>query len=133
MRAGEYGRTIYTEAEFAQEGERRFGPKGRDWRFVCPNCKTVQTWREFVELGGMTPEECESMVGFSCIGRLVKGRGCDWSLGGLLKIHTVEIEFHDGHKRPVFEFDEAAPLIVPCCDWDRDKDGNCGRHPKGRR
>ncbi len=43
---------------------------------------------------------------FSCIGRWVKDRGCDWTLGGLLQIHNTEVVTDDGDTVPVFDFAE---------------------------
>lgn len=41
-------------------------------------------------------------VFFNCIGRYVKGNGCDWSLGGLLQINKVSV-LKDAQVFPVFE------------------------------
>ena len=46
----------------------------------------------------------DGVVYFSCIGRWVPGIGCDWTLGGLLRIHTLEVINGQGDKIPVFEF-----------------------------
>ncbi|ULH17432.1 hypothetical protein MF271_19115 (plasmid) [Deinococcus sp. KNUC1210] len=84
------------------EGERLFGPRARDWAFRCPSCGSIQTPAEFVELG-CTPEEAVSRATFSCIGRWHPTRGCDWTLGGLLQIHKLEVEA-EGQTLRVFEF-----------------------------
>lgn len=101
-------RTITREAWLA-EAKARFPDKtSKDWRFVCPVCGESQSMQEFVD-AGMTREEAQSRGFFSCIGRWVKGRGCDWTLGGLLTIHSTEVLDDEGHAHPVFEFAEAVP------------------------
>ena len=93
---------------------------------VCPICKTVQSMASLVKAGA-TQEEAERMIGFSCEGRLTNAgpmpgnasakrkatRGCDWSLGGLFKLHKLEVEDEEGAKHPRFEIatpDEAQAL-----------------------
>ena len=80
--------------------------------FVCPICGTVQSMASLVEAGA-TAEKAESIIGFSCEGRLTKAgpfkkanagsvRGCDWSLGGLFRLHKLEVD--DGARiHPLFE------------------------------
>ncbi len=55
--------------------------------------------REF----GITAMEAGGRAHYSCDGRL-GGKGCDWSLGGLLMIHTLEvISSTTGRYNPSFE------------------------------
>ncbi len=89
--------------------------------FVCVICGTVQSIASLV-LAGATPEEAERMVGFSCEGRLTKAgpwpspkknsadvrkrrqrRGCDWTLGGLFRVHKLEIVIEGEPPYPRFE------------------------------
>lgn len=89
-----------------------FGIDTMAWRFRCARCDTVQSLRDFIA-AGMTDEAARPLVGFSCIGRLGKGTGCDWTLGGFLLIHRRLIVFPDGQKAPVFEFDDVAtPMLI---------------------
>lgn len=86
--------------------------------FICPACATVQSIHDFI-VAGVDPAKAEEFVGFSCIGRLthrkapplLKDRGtqigCNWTLGGLLGIHVVEIIGEDGKHHPVFEIANA--------------------------
>lgn len=93
----------------------------RNVAFVCPVCGTVQSIASLI-LSGADPVSVERSVGFSCEGRFnnagpwvsVKDnspkakarrriRGCDWTLGGIFKIHTVEVILPDGSKQPAFE------------------------------
>lgn len=105
-------RRTMTHAEWIAEAERRFGKKAMDWRFACPSCGEDQSMKEFVD-AGMTVEEAQSRGYFSCIGRWVKGRGCDWTLGGLFQIHSLDVLDEEGKKHPVFEFAEPAQVGVP--------------------
>jgi len=40
----------------------------------------------------------------SYINRWQAGKGCNWTLGGLFQIHTLETVDADGNATPVFEF-----------------------------
>ena len=84
----------YTRDEWIREGCRLFGRDLRAWRFRCPRCKNVATGREFAEVGARPDDMAKC-----CIGRFVKGRGCDWAAYGLLDICTVHVDC-----QPVFEF-----------------------------
>lgn len=87
---------------------------------TCPICGTVQSMASLVRAGA-TPEQAERSIGFSCEGRYSnsgewpsdknkgakakarrKLRGCNWTLGGLFKIHQLEVETEDGEKHPRF-------------------------------
>lgn len=75
-----------------------------DVKFRCPRCGTVQSARDLIEAGaGKNLDEVEGYLAFSCVGRFTKDKGCDWTLGGLLKIHTFEVVTPDGQKHPRFE------------------------------
>lgn len=80
----------------------------------CPMCDTVQSLASLVAAGA-TPEEAERLIGFSCEGRLTDAgpppnkptekrrvRGCNWTLGGLFKLHRLEV-IADGEPHPRFE------------------------------
>lgn len=116
-----------TQDEFLAEAKRRFGEKVANWKFVCPMCGTVQSigqLRDAVIASGGTKEDVHGYIGFSCIGRFtgqgdggitVKSRGekwdkgCNWTLGGLFQMHTLEVDI-DGHKRPTFELADKEEL-----------------------
>lgn len=75
--------------------------------FICPACGTVQSGRDLMKATGKPFAEIERHLGFSCIGRFTGAgpvekkrggqRGCDWTLGGLLRIHSLEVV--DGDER----------------------------------
>lgn len=92
-----------------------------DYAFRCPMCGTVQSGRSLVVAGAMR-DAVQNLIGFSCEGRLTGAgpwpsekdksakararrfkRGCDWTLGGFLKLHTLEVETADGKVHPHFE------------------------------
>lgn len=92
-----------TLAQWREKAEPMFGKDIKQWKFQCPVCKQTQSLQEFIDAGVKEPE---SKFYFSCIGRFVKGRGCDWTLGGLLQIHKTEVVSEEGKPIPVFEFAE---------------------------
>ena len=94
-----------TLEEYKTKGNRLFGEKLRDWKVVCPQCKTVQSGQDFAD-AGLKIDEIQDYFGFSCIGRLTKKKGCDWSLGGLFKIHVLVVITPDGKEHPRFDFAE---------------------------
>lgn len=87
--------------DWVKTGEELFGKNPRAWKFKCPRCGSVQTMEDFTEIGFAKPQQ---VVHYSCIGRWKDGVGCDWTLGGLFKIHTVEILMPSGDVRPSFEY-----------------------------
>lgn len=113
-----------TQDEFLAEAQARFGEKARNWKFVCPMCGTVQSVQQLLDAvisAGGTHDDFQKYVGFSCIGRFTGQRdagiaaknrgekwdkGCNWTLGGLLKCHELEVVMPDGRHRPTFELAE---------------------------
>lgn len=85
--------------------------------FKCPMCGAVQSGTSLIAAGaGKSFEEVESVLGFSCIGRWTgaksprkehDGEPCNWSLGGLLQTHNLEVLTPDGEHHP--RFDIASP------------------------
>lgn len=89
----------------------------------CPICGTVQSMQSLIDAGA-SDGEAERQVGYACIGRLTgsgphkpgeaPGRGCDWTLGGLFKLHELEVVV-DSHREPFFAFatpEEAQALMA---------------------
>jgi len=95
-------------ADYRAEGTKRFGEDRKKWLYVCPICKTVQGYGDFKRLPEeMSDDKIASYLAFSCIGRFTEGKkGCDWTLGGLFQIHTLEVIDDEGRKHPRFEFAE---------------------------
>jgi hypothetical protein len=88
-------------AEWQAEGVEKFGEDMHQWRFKCPVCEETQSFREFVNARIENPD---AKFYFSCIGRWVKDRGCDWTLGGLFRIHKTEVIDPEGTVIAVMEW-----------------------------
>ena len=90
--------------DFIAEGEKSFGKDRKKWQFICPSCKTKQSFEDFKNHTEVKSKDIQDYLGFSCIGRYTKEKiGCDWTLGGFLRIHELEVETLDGEKHPRFE------------------------------
>lgn len=85
-----------------------------DLAMKCPICGTIQSANDLIKVGaGKDFAEVEPYLGFSCIGRWTDagphktgengGGGCDWTLGGLFKLHKLEVVMSGGEKHPGFE------------------------------
>lgn len=81
----------------------------------CPICGTVQSMTSLIKAGA-PPDRVDGYLGFSCEGRFsgtgpwkpndagrAAVRGCDWSLGGLLKLHRLVVVTDDAEEHPRFE------------------------------
>lgn len=91
--------------------------------FKCPMCATVQSMQSLISAGA-GPDEAgvEKYIGFSCVGRFTgagsprkkpDGKPCNWTLGGLFRLHKLEVLTPDGEAHPHFEVatpEEAAAL-----------------------
>jgi len=93
--------------DFKQEAIKRFGEDAKYWKFVCPKCGTIQSAMDFREHTDVKLGDISQYIGFSCIGRFTDKMGCDWTLGGLFKIHKIEIIAEDGSHHPRFELAKA--------------------------
>ena len=91
------GAKTMTHAEWLNEGKRRFGEYVENYKFKCPKCGNVASGQEFKDAG------CEpGAMAQECIGRYVKGKGCDWAAYGFFDICTLHIS--DLDNAPVFEY-----------------------------
>ena len=80
--------------------------------FVCPICKTVQSTASLMKAANRDEDYVENYIGFSCIGRWTNagehkeghdGHGCDWTLGGFLHLHELEVIDEQGKHHMRFE------------------------------
>lgn len=81
--------------------------------FKCPLCGTLQTAADLIAAGaGEDFEAVEKYLGFSCVGRFTgagparkkpDGKACNYTLGGLFKLHKLEVITQDGNRHPRFE------------------------------
>lgn len=93
---------IMTIAEFQAEMKKQGLPPA-DCTFECPRCKTLQSANDMIKAGaGEDFDAVQGYIGFSCIGRFDKTQGCDWTLGGLLRLHELEVIDADGKHHPHF-------------------------------
>lgn len=70
--------------------------------FRCPHCGHIQSPASLVQY--MEGKDAGNTAYCCCEGRFNSGGpGCDWTLGGMLRIHTLEVITDDGHVVPVFE------------------------------
>lgn len=88
------------QAEIKAQGKDRI----EDVEFICPRCETKQCAQDLINAGaGTSFDDVEKYLGFSCVGRFTKDKGCDWTLGGLFRIHKLEVITPDGEAHPRFE------------------------------
>lgn len=111
-----------TEIIDLNEFRRRLKEQGvsdrRHAAFICPLCKIPQSIQSFIAIG-CSEETAERQIGFSCIGRQAgapaprkepDGQPCNWTLGGLLRLHELEVVDGEGKAHPYFEI--ATPEIA---------------------
>lgn len=94
-------RLVMNVGDWKNKATQLYGEDSKQWKFRCPRCNGVQTGQDFIDAG---IDEPEKKFHFSCIGRWVEGRGCNWTLGGLFQIHKVEVVADNGEIVPVMEF-----------------------------
>jgi len=89
--------------------------------YKCVICGTVQSMASLIR-AGCKPDQAERSIGFSCEGRFSnagpwpsdkkndaksvarrKIRGCDWTLGGLFRLHKLEVVDEYGKTHPIFD------------------------------
>ena len=80
-------------------GKSLYGEDVKTWQFTCPNCKLVNSIELNLEHG------IKSEYAYSeCIGRKVKGLGCDWAAYGLFSGPRELLNDDGSHKSYVFYF-----------------------------
>lgn len=90
--------------EWVDKAMELFGKDRKDWKFVCPICGHIQSIKSVLEHNpSLNPEDIQKWIHYSCEGRANEGQGCYWTLGGIFKIHKVEISYL-GKDIPSFEF-----------------------------
>lgn len=98
--------SIMRYEDWIAELKARFGEDSKKWAFKCPNCGNIQSPQDFIDNG---LEEHKDHAYFNCIGRYMKGKGCDWTLGGLFQINKVSV-IKDAKIFPVFEMADPISL-----------------------
>jgi len=61
-------------AIYMAKGVELYGADKTKWKFECIQCHHVQTQQDFTDAG---IADADTLAHFSCIGRFVKGVGCD--------------------------------------------------------
>lgn len=99
-----------------------------DIAFICPMCKCVQSPRDFYNVGAGTKfEDVQAFLNYSCVGRWISagsprekpdGAPCNWTLGGMLQMHTLEVVDDDGNVTPSFEPASARQALQHALDND---------------
>lgn len=99
--------------EWRAEGERRFGPDVKRWRFKCPMCGHVAAVQDFIDAGAEDPA---NRAYEECLGRYTgKGSpkegdssGCNWAAYGLFGIPKGGVYVFTGPEEGahIFEFAE---------------------------
>jgi hypothetical protein len=105
-------RTQVTKLKFREMLQEQ-GVERDDFAFICPACKSVQSAKSLIKAGaGDDFRSVSKFLGFSCVGRFVgagspskepDGKPCNWSLGGLLHLHELEVIDEDGEAHMTFE------------------------------
>lgn len=91
----------YTLEEWRAEAARRFGPP-RDWSFICPACRHIQSPAS-IEAAGCD-SDAPQLAPEVCYGRgTYKGKDCDWKAYGLFH-GPVAVKFPDGKISYAFDF-----------------------------
>lgn len=107
--------------DWKAKGRELFG-EPKDWQFLCPACGRRQSIAAAVKSLGITEKEASGFVYSSCEGRRDASVGCNWTLGGLFRIHALEIDEEGEPKNvPAFIFDgmqddagiDHTPLYMP--------------------
>jgi hypothetical protein len=103
--------TTYTQEEWRAEAVKRFGKDHKQWKFICPVCKYVQSVQDYIDA-----EAPQGAIGFSCVGRYVseskeafdvsvKEEGpCNYAGGGLFRLNPVKVILPDGSEEQAFAF-----------------------------
>lgn len=101
-----------TYEEWEKMGQQLYGKDKKEWKFKCPSCGFVQTFNDFIKEGS-SKEGAQRMIGFSCIGRVMKEKReflskkkkgpCNYAGGGLFRINPVTIT-NNGKEQSYFDF-----------------------------
>lgn len=105
---------IMTLEEFQAAIKNQGKDRVEDVTFKCPRCGTLQSAQDLIDAGvGSNLDEVEKYLAFSCVGRWSKDKGCDWTLGGLFKLHELEVITPDGERHPRFIPEAANQSVQP--------------------
>lgn len=81
-----------TRDEWLARGRELYGDDPRAWKFRCVMCGNVQSAVSVDERNPtLVGKRKDDWIFFSCEGRHTEGVGCDWTLGGLFRLHRLEV------------------------------------------
>lgn len=100
------GYPVLSLEDWKKEGERLFGPDKKNWKFICPNCGHIQSYRDFIK-GGINAD----LAAVNCASRHgLGGRpDCKWTTGGLFRIGGCYVINHNYMPVLVFAFADNKP------------------------
>lgn len=89
-----------------EEGKQKYG-SFEQFKIQCPSCGHIQTPQDFATIGLSK----ESAL-FSCIGRHLPEKGCNWSAGGLLNtLGKGRVILKDLVPHEIFSFEDNSNVI----------------------
>jgi hypothetical protein len=91
-----------SRVDWFELGTKLYGPDPRKWEFRCVFCAHVQS-HEAAKARKPDIGDTSNWIFCCCEGRYNKDVGCDWTLGGLFRIH----------KREVVDDREGKPEYIP--------------------
>ena len=116
-----------TLAEFRADLKAQNAPSREDAAFICPMCGVIQSARDLIAAGaGADFDAVEKYIGFSCVGRFTgalsprrepDGKPCNWTLGGLFRMHKLEVITEDGKAHPHFELASPEAAAAHAAMW----------------
>ncbi len=98
MRLLAYNTRTTTERQYIQDATLLFGDDIMKWRFVCPACGHIASFKDY-----QNAEVPLDSIAFSCIGRwlpvrqsvfMPNGGPCDYAGGSLFALNPVHIDGH---------------------------------------
>lgn len=84
---------------------RKYYKSDKDYEFKCASCGNKQSINSVKNNNpDLTVEEISNFISCNCEGRHNDKIDCDWTLGGLLKIHELEVLDENGNIFGIFSF-----------------------------
>lgn len=112
LRHGSYeqsnGGPCMTKKEWLDRAKELFGDVPGGWKFKCPICGSIQSIDIVHEADpSLSKADIQGWIYYNCKGRYLDTKrwgGCNYTLGGFIRAHKLEVLNDDGSVTPVFEF-----------------------------
>lgn len=79
----------------------RFGQSPKNWKVICPACKTIQSVQDLYSAG---LPQVDSIFGYACIGRFTgKRKGCNYTVDEPSQLYTLVLIDNNGNEHPRFK------------------------------